>query len=337
MKGQLRIYCVNDFDAGREPADDVPILAKRAGHPSYVGHSDFMKMLEIAWFQKENTESNIMAVLKRTHLFVNAKTFLYVRPASEEKQPVIGLPLDDKLDFLVEESRLKYDYRKGGSDLPNEFQENLKWEAKWMEAAMQGKKGDDLPRRVFILGPGLFSSPSTSLRQNASATREIYSYEKVSAGLAESIGAPSHLFPASVQTSLPASSTVIPQPAVQPPSVQPLRRQATFPNLRVSASEVIDISDSPVKTVPAGQKRLFEPTAVKQEVQEEEEKASKKLKTGKLFNESQDDVLEETESVLAAEVEHGDPLAKALEDEMDLLDAAADEDLVRLAEATAEE
>lgn len=61
------------------------------------------------------------------------------------------------------------------------------------------------------------------------------------------------------------------------------------------------------------------------------------MKTGKLFNESQDDVLEETESVLAAEVEHGDPLAKALEDEMDLLDAAADEDLVRLAEATAEE
>lgn len=137
-----------------------------------------------------------------------------------------------------------------------------------------------------------------------------------------------------MQTSLPASSTVIPQPAVQPPSVQPLRRQATFPNLRFTASEVIDISDSPVKTVPAGQKRLFEPTAVKQDVQEEEEKASNKLKNGKLFNESQDDVLEETESVLAAEVEYGDPLAKALEDEMDLLDAAAE---VRLAEATAEE
>lgn len=49
-------------DAAREPADDVPIVAKRAGHPFYVTHSDFMKMLEIAVFQKETTESNIMAV-----------------------------------------------------------------------------------------------------------------------------------------------------------------------------------------------------------------------------------------------------------------------------------
>ena len=31
VKGQLRMYCVNDFDAQREPKDDMPILQKRAG------------------------------------------------------------------------------------------------------------------------------------------------------------------------------------------------------------------------------------------------------------------------------------------------------------------
>ena len=54
MKGKLRIYCANDFDAGREPADDVPVLAKHAGHPSYVTHDVFMKMLEVASYVKEN-------------------------------------------------------------------------------------------------------------------------------------------------------------------------------------------------------------------------------------------------------------------------------------------
>ncbi|CAJ1347862.1 unnamed protein product, partial [Effrenium voratum] len=37
----------------------------------------------------EVNESNIMAVLKRTHLFVNTKSFLYIRPAGEDKQPVL--------------------------------------------------------------------------------------------------------------------------------------------------------------------------------------------------------------------------------------------------------
>lgn len=42
-----------------------------------------MKMLEPAWYTKEATEANIMAVLKRTHIIVNTHTLLYVRPAGE--------------------------------------------------------------------------------------------------------------------------------------------------------------------------------------------------------------------------------------------------------------
>lgn len=74
----------------------------------------------------------ITAVWKRTHPVVNTKK-LYVRPANDDKQPVIRILLSDKADFLVEESRLKYDfYRKGGSAVPNEVQ----WELLWSQATL---------------------------------------------------------------------------------------------------------------------------------------------------------------------------------------------------------
>ena len=74
-----------------------------------------------------------MAVLKRTHLFVNTQTFLYVRP-------VIRIPLDEKCGFLHQGSRHIYDYhRKGGTDLPSDFEEKLQLEASWMSAAMAGR------------------------------------------------------------------------------------------------------------------------------------------------------------------------------------------------------
>ena len=74
-----------------------------------------MKMLDVARYAKEANYSNVMAVLKRTRLIVNTKTFLYIRPAGEEKTPVIRKPLNEKTDFLVDESRPIYDfYRKGG-------------------------------------------------------------------------------------------------------------------------------------------------------------------------------------------------------------------------------
>ena len=68
----------------------------------------------------------ITAVRKRTHLVVSTNKNLYVRPANDNKQPVIRILLSDKADFLVEESRLKYDfYRKGGAAVPNEVQWEL--------------------------------------------------------------------------------------------------------------------------------------------------------------------------------------------------------------------
>ena len=135
----------------------MPIVSKRAGQPSYISHTAFMQMLEPAWYAKEVNESNIMAVLKRTHLFVNTKSFLYIRPAGEDKQPVLRKPLNDKTDFLVDESRVIYDrHRKGATDLPADFETKLRWEKKWMEAAMSGKTGDALPTRTFVKNTRLF-------------------------------------------------------------------------------------------------------------------------------------------------------------------------------------
>lgn len=153
---------MNGVDAAREPKDDMPVMQKREGRQGFVSHKDFRLMLEAAVFGKESNDANVMAVLKRTHLFVNTQTFLYVRPAGEEKKPVIRIPLREKCGFLHQDSRHIYDYhRKGGTDLPSDFEEKLQWEASWMSAAMAGRVSG-LPRCVTILrGTRLLDVPFT--------------------------------------------------------------------------------------------------------------------------------------------------------------------------------
>lgn len=327
-KGQLCLYCVNDFVAATEPTVGVPVLAKQAGQPSYVTHSDFMKMLDVAWFQKENTESNIMAVLKRTHLLVNTKTFFYVRPASEKKQPVLRVPLGDKLDFLVEDSRIKYDfYRKGGSDLPTDFNQTVQWEAQWMKAAMQGKTGDNLPQRPIVRGRSLFSP--TSPVQTSTAT---YSQDQVGAGLAQNLGAGSNLLPASALLHPQAPQPVpSPQPSSPPAAGVRIRRQSTFNVLKPAPGHVIDISDSPLKPRLLSEYKQSH-MEVKQELHEEPSSNNKRPCTKLDAPEADVDV--ETESVLAAEAQALEqPMEEALEhlmdqmpeDEMDVEEAEEEE------------
>lgn len=221
VKGQLRMYCVNDFDSQREPKDDMPILQKRAGQHSFVSHKDFMAMLDNAWFSREANDSNIMAVLKRTHLFVNTNTFLYVRPAGEEKRPVMRIPLNDKTDLLHVDSRVLYDfYRKGGADLPSNFEEKVLFEEKWMTAAMAGKP-DEAPKRVTILTRGsLFGEPSIDSLREPQDT--MYSAARVEENLAISVS--------------------------DVPPAQETERKRAFASLRRPSSTVIDISDSPIRS-----------------------------------------------------------------------------------------
>ena len=154
VKGQTRIYCVNDFDVKAEPKLNQPLLEIENGVPSYVSHDEFMKMLESAWCSKDLSETNIMAVLKRTHVFLNTSQCLYIRPASEVATPVIRIPLGKKTDLLHAESRGVYDYhRKGGVDLPADFEEKVEWEANWVKKAMAGDVAN-LPKRVTIISRG---------------------------------------------------------------------------------------------------------------------------------------------------------------------------------------
>lgn len=151
-----------------------------------------MAMLDNAWFSREANDSNIMAVLKRTHLSVNTNTFLYVRPAGEEKRPVMCIPLNDKTDLLHVDSRALYDfYRKGGTDLPSNFEEKVLFEEKWMTAAMAGKT-EEVPKRVTILRRGsLFGEPSIDSLAEPQDT--MYSAARVEENLATSL---SHVCPA---------------------------------------------------------------------------------------------------------------------------------------------
>ena len=81
MKSQPRLYCINGLDANAELANDLPVLAHRQGLTSYVTRDSFIKMLEASWYKPEATITNVMTVLKRTRIFLNTQTFLYIRPA----------------------------------------------------------------------------------------------------------------------------------------------------------------------------------------------------------------------------------------------------------------
>ncbi|CAE7807297.1 unnamed protein product, partial [Symbiodinium sp. CCMP2456] len=136
-KGQPRIYCVNEFEENTEPKFDQSLLQQAEGISTYVSHDDFLKMLEPSWYPKENSNANVMAVLKRTHNFLNTATSLYVRPAGEKPCPVLRHPLGDKTDYLHRDSRSVCDFhRKGGTDLPDDFETKLQWESNWFSKAM---------------------------------------------------------------------------------------------------------------------------------------------------------------------------------------------------------
>eukprot|EP00439_Symbiodinium_sp_Y106_P018382 s206_g2.t1 len=246
VKGQARIYCVNDFDIKSEPALDQPLLDIQEGRHTYIAHNVFLEMLESAWYSREASESNVMAVLKRTHIFVNTATSLYIRPASENEHPVLRIPLGDKTDFLHMDSRMVYDYhRKGGKDLPSDFDKKVEWEADWVRKAMAGEK--NLPSRPTILRRfSLFSNVASS-----SATPTYNSDETTSRLNAELSRNLTGEFPQHVRDPVPST---VPSVKLEHPST-PIRvkKESTQQGLAMQARRVadecaglpIEIPDSP--------------------------------------------------------------------------------------------
>ena len=80
VRGQARIYCSNDFEVSKEPECTQPIMDAQRGLHSYISRKDFATMLELAWRTKDLSNSNVMAILKRTHIIVNTSTALCNRP-----------------------------------------------------------------------------------------------------------------------------------------------------------------------------------------------------------------------------------------------------------------
>ena len=80
----------------------IPILAQREGVVSYVSHNEFLKMLDKAWYEKEKTSANVMAVLKRTHILLRTKHLsMFVRPV-ERNPPSSICPSATSLGTVVQ-------------------------------------------------------------------------------------------------------------------------------------------------------------------------------------------------------------------------------------------
>ena len=59
----------------------------------------------------------------------------------KQKALCSGFPyVGDKIDFLHVDSRKAYDYhRKGGQDVPQDFEMKVNWERDWVAKAMGGE------------------------------------------------------------------------------------------------------------------------------------------------------------------------------------------------------
>ena len=115
---QLRVWCVNDFDANAEPKDNMAPDTNK----STITHQEFMDMLAPApaW-PKDTSKENILAVLKRSSICINTRThnytYLYVRPAGDKEVSVQRVRFPADASFLRPAAGERYiQYRHGNKD-----------------------------------------------------------------------------------------------------------------------------------------------------------------------------------------------------------------------------
>lgn len=162
VKGQLRMYCVNDFNAALEPKDDVPELQKRAGLHGFVArtlHAHVGQRLVSKRSQPEQRDGSPEA-----HAFDHQHQNLPLHQACRR-----GCPSYQAHSFGAEDglARSLYDfYRKGGLELPEDFQDKLRSEERWVNAAMSGSP---VPKRVAPLFQAC-TEPNPTLLQRLPAS-----------------------------------------------------------------------------------------------------------------------------------------------------------------------
>jgi hypothetical protein len=138
VRGQLRLWAVNPFDAQNEP-DEGNVIA----------HHRFMEIIDPLWGKDMDLESK-HAVLKRSCLIVITDDWLYYRIATRDAVEVPRLSLLDKcgaeISLIASSARpVVGNWLNQVLELPTDHQQQLEWEEAWMKAVMSNG-GMDVPR-----------------------------------------------------------------------------------------------------------------------------------------------------------------------------------------------
>ena len=132
VQGQMRIFVCNAFAFTKEleKAQALP-----AGFLFHMKHQDFLDVIA-PMFPLGTEPPHIMAVLKRANIVLNAGK----RSATQDEVSVSSMVMGGPADFLKPEPAKRHmAYRDNNVVKPPTFQEDLKWEAKYLEAVLAGR------------------------------------------------------------------------------------------------------------------------------------------------------------------------------------------------------
>ena len=131
-KGQPRIVCDNKVD--------MRVESKLADDVCTVSHQWFLDLIK-PMFPDKVTASDIDAILKRAHFFVQTKQWLYVRKASESDGDITRTKLSHgDAKWISPNSRYIYgQFLEGDTGVPEDFDSKLAWERAWVQASMHGE------------------------------------------------------------------------------------------------------------------------------------------------------------------------------------------------------
>ena len=164
VRNQLRLFGFNPYDGNGDPeiGNKVP-------------HDTFMKLLEPLWHKDMDAESKL-AVLKRSCVVVITKEWLHWRAATQEDVDVRRVKLGTdatggEKDLVIDSAKpVIRSWKEGALELPEDYEEQLEWEERWMNAVMS--KGalpipslSPPPPPVHVLpdaAPGPFADPVVS-------------------------------------------------------------------------------------------------------------------------------------------------------------------------------
>jgi hypothetical protein len=128
-QGCARIVADNKVDLDAELPDNRGLR---------VPHANFLELVRPAFPEKIN-QSDLQAVLKRSHFVVQTRKYIYFREAGEGDRDVERVALDDrKQDWIKESSKPKYEaWLKGDRTPPARYQEFVTWERRWADHVLR--------------------------------------------------------------------------------------------------------------------------------------------------------------------------------------------------------